>query len=164
MKLNLGCGPDILEGFVNVDIRAAKGIEYWDSVKNVVPGNWENKFDFILINHMLCTMNNEAVRTTLKKVHSMLVDGGKVQVIDVDIRSAFNAYNTGQDFLLPIGEGDIDDKLCLHLSGYGTRLSLFTPKRLSSLLEEAGFSTAVEHLFSEYNHRPHESLIVEATK
>jgi len=166
-KLNLGCGPDVISGWTNVDIvKTDPSVEYWDAVLNVVPENWKNKFDFILINHVLCTMPYNSVRVVLRKVMEMLKDGGRVQIIDVNLRKAIEDWRLNDCENIPITGGTPDWKLCMHLSGYSTRLSLFTPNVLYTLLKEAGFSEGNiwDAGDSEYDLRPLESLVVEATK
>lgn len=164
--MNLGCGPDILEGFVNVDNHVAKGIEYWDMIENVVPGNWENHFDFILVNHVLCTMDYNSVRIALKKIEKMLKDDGRVQIIDVDLRKAIEDWDKNEARNIPIDDGDDvpDWKLCMHLSGYSTRKSLYTPPVMMKFLSQAGFHSMFNLPYSKYDTRPTESLVIEATK
>lgn len=164
-RLNLGCGPDIKQYWTNVDKIHRDDIEYWDAIDNLVPKKWLGYFDFILINHVLCTMKPADVSVVLKKANLMLKLGGKLQVIDVDLLKAIGSYLRRDKDSIPINEGNLDYKLCMHLSGYGTRLSLFTPDHLVwTLLHEGEFSGAKVLDSSEHDLRPKESLIVEATK
>lgn len=164
--MNLGCADDVKDGWVNTD--SVYRPEFHDRVEiwNATAGRFWNyeDFDFVLVNHVLCTMSETDLKLVLKNCYEMLKPGGKVQIIDMDITRAFYAYRNNEPDSLPIEGGNIDYKLCMHISGYGTRKSLFTEQRMQDLLVEAGFSKAVPLMESEYDTRPAESLIVEATK
>lgn len=170
-KMNLGCGFDIKQGWTNIDQdqRVMSRYEYGKDIEgwNVVfppPDFYWNRYDFVLINHVLCTMKPSDVNKVLENARMCLKDGGRLQVIDMDLLKAFDDYESGNSSLFPIADGDIDYKLCMHVSGYGTRLSLYTVKHLHDLLIGAGFKSAKMLLESEYDTRPDESLILEATK
>lgn len=162
-KMNLGCGPDILDGFVNVDMISAPGVQYWDC-RNEVPKKWKGTFDFVLVNHVLCTMNYGDVKLTLQGILEILKPGGRVEIIDVDILKAFHAYQQMRTDLFPVDGKTIDEQLVMHLSGYSTRHSLYTPIYLCQLLIEMGFTSAGNLGMSEYDLRPDESLVVEGVK
>lgn len=165
-RMNLGCGYDIKDGWVNTD--AVYRPEYHDIVDiwNATAGlYWDYAdFDFILINHVLCTMKPDDVMKVLKNCHEMLKPGGAIHIIDMDLLKVFHAYENGDSDSIPIETGDIDSKLCYAISGYGTRLSLYTDRHLQNLLIDAGFRSAVGLDISEHDTRPLESLIVEGTK
>ena len=58
MKLNLGCGKDIKDGYKNYDkYQKLKGIEYID-LEKPLPFN-DNSVDEIVLNHTLEHINNE---------------------------------------------------------------------------------------------------------
>lgn len=164
-QMNLGCGLDIKEGWTNVDRIVGEGIESWNIVQ-AVPEKWLEQFDFILINHVLCTIPYSQIVLVLEKVKSMLKPGGRVQIIDMDVRKAIDDYTNNEGKNLPIQEGTKDWNLCMHLSGYSTRPSLFTPHVLYQFLKSAGFEaeTIWNAKESEYDLRPLESLVVEADK
>jgi hypothetical protein len=82
----------------------------------------------------------------------------------MDILKVFKAYQEGRQEDIPIEFGEIDDRLCEAISGYGTRNSLYTPRRMMRVLESAGFRTIVEVEGSEHDLRPKESLVIEAYK
>lgn len=170
-KLNAGCGPDIIneEGWLNTDkdLRSVKeNFRVWDitTAPNTLEHDLTERFDFILLNHVLCTMNDWLVHISLINLHRCLKPGGKLQVIDMDLLKVFKAYEEGRINDIPIETGSIDARLCLAISGYGTRDTLFTHKRLIEMLEAAGFRKTEILTDSEYDTRPKESLIVEGTK
>lgn len=162
--LNLGCGFDIKPGWVNVDNSLASGVEYWDAIDNVVPEQWVNKFDFILANHLFCAIKPTDMGVVLSKIKMMLNPDGKVQIIDMDVMKVIQSYLDKRFEDIPIETGSPDEKLCYALSGYGTRLSLFTPITMYGWLDMMGFHNIKQLESSEYDMRQKESLIFEATK
>jgi predicted SAM-dependent methyltransferase len=165
--MNFGCGPDIKDGWTNVDIVARPGVFIWNGMsfanisgRRVQPQLWD--YDFILVNHVLCTMKPHDVRDVLRGLFETLKVGGKIQIIDMDLLKVFKAYQEGRADDVPIEEGDIDDRLCFAISGYGTRLSLYTPERMNNVLKDAGFGLIENIESSKYDTRPKESLVFEA--
>ena len=52
-KLNLGCGKDIREGFINSDIRDLPGVDYILDIEKIPYPFNENTFDFVLALNIL---------------------------------------------------------------------------------------------------------------
>ncbi len=166
---NLGSGPEVFDnGYM--------GYEQWRNVDSVYKHpQVENVdlryakplvgegYDLALVNHVLCTMKPQEVAMFLDNTYDILKPGGTIIVIDVDIMKAYNDYFMNEGKNLPIQEQDKDYNLCMHLSGYGTRLSLYTPQRMADVLSIAGF-TKIRPIETPFNTRPLESLAFEATK
>jgi SAM-dependent methyltransferase len=170
-KLNAGCGYELIEteGWLNVDKEMRGPSEHfriWDMTTPPTELEYDltERFDFILVNHVLCTMKPHLVHKVLINLHRCLKPGGKIQVIDMNLLKVFKAYEEERYDDIPIEDGNSDFKLCMAISGYGTRDSLFTPKRLVDELVMAGFREYEVKSESEYDTRPKESLIVEGTK
>ncbi len=171
-KLNAGCGPDLIndEGWLNVDNHfsgVADNFRLWDITTS--PTELEHdlteRFDFILVNHVLCTMNPYQVHQALINLHRCLKPGGRLQVIDMDLLKVIQSFQDGRYDDIPIEEGDPHEKLCYAISGYGTRKSLFTTHSLYLELQRAGFRSVIWNAKdSEYDTRPKESLVIEADK
>src|SRR5690606_28067599 len=156
---------DDKEGWLNTNYFSQPPVDgaiYFDALESTP--DMLNQFDFILVNHMLCTMKEELAIIVLSNAYSWLKEGGVIHVIDMDLLKMFEHYQKGDADLIPIEQGDIDSKLCNAISGYGTRLSLYTRKHLENLLLNVGFRSVVQLDTSKYDTRPNESLIVEATK
>lgn len=164
---NYGCGYDIRDedqGWINFDIRHNGGtMRVWDMTTDPDPAFVEH-FDAGVINHVLCTMNDDLAHRVLINIHRTVKPGGKLTVIDMDLLKVFKAYQDGRFGDIPIKEGTPDDKLCFAISGYGTRDSLYTSARMCKVLKEAGFRIVEQISSSEYDTRPKESLVFEATK
>lgn len=162
-KMNLGCGPDLKEGWINVDIYNNVDIEYWDIIQNVVPQNWKNSYDYILINHTLCLFSYSDVELALAKILKMLKPGGVIEVVDVDLLKAVNSYHNNTPEGLPGFDGSIDERFCKHLIGHG-RKSIYTPNFMVETLAKAGFLNVSIEDSSINDLRPNESLIIKGVK
>ena len=145
-KLNAGSAHSLIleEGWLNVDKEfkeVSEQFRIWDITEapNTLEHDLTERFDFILANHVLCTMNDYSVHQALINLHRTLKPGGVIQVIDMDLLKVFKSYQDGRSDDIPIEEGSIDSKLCFAISGYGTRDSVFTPERMREVLTEAGF-------------------------
>lgn len=166
-RANYGCGYDIKDedqGWINFDKQHNGGtMRVWDMPDDPQEIFIEH-FDGGLLNHVLCTVNDNEAHRVLINIHRTLKPGASLIVIDMDIRKVFSSYMYGDIQAIPIEEGDIDDRLCLAISGYGTRNSLYTPKRMETVLQNAGFRGIKQLPISEFDTRPQESLIFEALK
>lgn len=166
---NFGCGYDIKPDekdidWENIDCKDFQpGMRSWD-ITTTPPEQFVEWFDGGLLNHVLCTMNEYLVHRALINIHRTLKPKATLTVIDMDILKVFKAYQEGRKQDIPIAEGTIDDRLCLAISGYGTRDSLYTPTRMTAVLYGAGFRDVKMVESSEYDTRPKESLVFEATK
>lgn len=161
--MNLGCGPDLKDGWLNVDNVYQEGIDVWDVRAKAVP-QYLDQFDFVLVNHVLCTMNHIDVDKALDNIYEVLKPGGKVQIIDLDLILAFAYYSQGAEDMIPASGISLDHKFVNHISGFGTRKSLYTQPFMIELLAAHGYRNIEILGFSEYDLRPNESLIVEAMR
>ena len=77
-KLNLGCGADYKEGYVNADFHShiKTDIQY---DLNAVPFPFsENEFDYILVSHVLEHLDKPFV--VMKELHRILKTGGTLHI------------------------------------------------------------------------------------
>ncbi len=165
MKMNLGCGPDLKYGWLNVDnyydpIHTKR--EVWD-MRGGPFGQWVGAFDHVLVNHVFCTMTYDEVEIGLQHIKEILKDGGTLEVIDMDPIKAFRALERGDIDALPGFDGSIDNRFCRHLIGFG-RKSLWTPESTIEALQRAGFTKVNNYYKSENDLRPKESLVVKGIK
>lgn len=84
MKLNLGCGEDVREGFYNVDIRPLPGV---DLVANAckLPTIASNSVDFIVAQHLLEYIPRARMVEALYEWRRLLKSGGVLEVRVVDL-------------------------------------------------------------------------------
>ncbi len=79
LKLNLGCGKDIKEGYVNVDFENFKGVDKVFDL-NVFPYPFEdNSCDEILMNNILEHLDNPY--KVLQELWRMCIYGGNIKLI-----------------------------------------------------------------------------------
>jgi predicted SAM-dependent methyltransferase len=77
-KLNLGCGTDYKEGFVNVDFHSHLQIEVMHDL-NVIPYPFaDGEFDYILASHVLEHLDRPFV--IMKELHRILKKDGELHV------------------------------------------------------------------------------------
>lgn len=160
-RMNLGCGPDIKDGWVNVDSKydpENPDRPCWD-MRGGPLAQWVGEFDYVLVNHVFCTMSYDDVDISIKNILELLKPGGRLEVIDMDAYKAYNCWINRDISGLP-GFGDnIDEAFCKHLIGYG-RKSLYVPALMIEKLRSAGFEHVRYIENSEYDIRPKESLVV----
>jgi SAM-dependent methyltransferase len=76
-KLNLGCGTDVRDGWVNLDIAPLPGVDVVHDI-NVLPLPFpDGEFDMILCNDILEHVDLVPV---LKECHRILAPGGKMRI------------------------------------------------------------------------------------
>lgn len=82
--LHLGCGPNVFEGFVNVDKFVQKpGIKSWDIGKIPLP---ENSVDSIYSSHSLEHLNIRDGIKALRNWYKILREGGTLYLAVPDLR------------------------------------------------------------------------------
>jgi SAM-dependent methyltransferase len=79
MKLNLGCGQDILEGFINVDVIKGGGVDkVWDLNKFPYPFK-NDTFEFIKAINVLEHLNNPV--RVIEELHRISKPKGVVEIV-----------------------------------------------------------------------------------
>lgn len=91
MKLHLGCGYKILDGYINVDIRPETGCQIIDDVK--ILSNFENNSaDEIYACHVLEHFGRHEYVSVLQKWYNVLKPGGIIRLSVPDIEVVCNQY------------------------------------------------------------------------
>ena len=87
MKLNLGCGYDRREGWINLDIKEGEGVDVVHDL-NKVPLPFENEeFDYILCNSILEHVN---VIPLMNEIHRILKKNGILKICVPHFTSTLN--------------------------------------------------------------------------
>jgi predicted SAM-dependent methyltransferase len=131
-RLNLCCGSDTRDGWVNVDKEQA------DISSGTVPFK-DGEFEYVLFKHALEHFRLEIARSILKEIHRILANGGQIEVRVPDFKLACIDYlggvNTYPDCALAIeriyGLGTSEEQV--HKWGY-------TKETLRDELTTAGFT------------------------
>ncbi len=77
-KLNLGCGYDTREGWVNLDIAQIEGVDVIHDLNQLPLPFSENEFDYVLCSDILEHMHDYP--RLLGEVHRVLKSGGTVEI------------------------------------------------------------------------------------
>ena len=79
MKINLGCGKDIKEGWINVDAIPLEGIDIVHNLNEFPYPFDDNSADYILMKHTLEHLDD--VVGVMEECHRILKPGGKIEII-----------------------------------------------------------------------------------
>jgi len=153
MKLNLGCGKKILDGYDNIDLNNKDQRVIKCDIRTL-PQYLDDSVDEILLNNVLEHLANKDLRSSLKEWNRILKVRGILIIIVPNVIGAVKAYlnnklnTTGFSrhyknwspeevlFQMIYGRADIlgdnDPIECQHMTG-------FCYNRLKRFLEECGF-------------------------
>lgn len=148
VRLNLGCGDKILDGFINVDVAPSRGGRHPDvqcDVRTLDQFGIEYA-DEIMAIHLIEHIDRWEVAGVLKRWREVLKTGGKLILETPNLISACKALladpvnaarpgKSGQMTMWPLyGDPSWRDPLMMHKW-------LYTPHSLAELLLEAGFTS-----------------------
>lgn len=136
-KLNLGCGANHMEGYINIDIRIPK-TKQPDFVCDITRLPYKQEtIDEIVSYHSFehLTLNN--AYHGLRLWHKILVKGGKLIIECPDIKELCRRVSEGEyqfiNNIYGLGRNEYD----FHRYGW-------TGETLSQILNEVGFKTMIE--------------------
>ena len=96
MKLHLGCGYKILDGYINVDVRTETNCDVIDDVSKL--HNFKNNTVYeIYACHVLEHFNRFEYQDVLKKWFDVLKPGGVLKISVPDLNKVIHQYNKGMD-------------------------------------------------------------------
>lgn len=93
MKLHLGCGNKILDGFINIDIRQTDGVDIVSNVSNLEMFE-KNSIETIYACHVLEHIGRKDYHTVLKNWYELLIPGGILRISVPDMEKVFYHYGT----------------------------------------------------------------------
>lgn len=178
MRLNIGCGTQVVEGWVNIDadhtLTQLDGIEHGDPLEGL-PYD-DDSIEGAVAHHVLQMVDWLDLVPWLREVRRVLAPGAWLRITVPDFLRAVTAARRGDVDWFPIEdahERSIDGKLCLYVSQAGATRSVFTSSWLSTLCLRAGFTPVVvaAHLDAVHegpewlralDSRGEESIVVEA--
>jgi predicted SAM-dependent methyltransferase len=149
-KLNIGCGGNILRGWLNVDFEPSPGAVYLDA-----RNDWPlaaGAFDAALSEHMIEHISKADGAEMLAKIFRVLKPGGVVRVVTPDLAFIAELITSdsedGRRYLATIGslQGSAltkCDAVNLLFRGYG-HVYLYSASELSDAARRAGFVDIVE--------------------
>jgi len=144
IRLNLGCGEEKLENFINIDIRLEVEPDIvWDLEKDGIPFD-DNTVDEVRLKDFLEHISWRRVRWFLCEVHRVLKLGGKVFIQCPNFEAIIRRWmEQTEDWKKWPLKSDWE-KLSFWIMGgqdyeYNVHKTIFTQSELYKLLEETGF-------------------------
>jgi predicted SAM-dependent methyltransferase len=168
--INIGCGPNFLAGWINVDIARSQGVDIvWD-LRQGLPFASESCLA-IFGEHVIEHMTKTDAKPLLRECYRVLQPEGILRLSTPDAGRFLRSYAGDGEFLrdarFPERADTLMDRVNQHLWAYDA-------DSLLQLLRTAGFSSALEQQFGVSVHarlrgidseeRAFESLYVEAIK
>jgi len=159
MRLNVGCGLQVLDGWVNVDLGSwdydpegpdadlgprlvlPPGVEYGDASDL---SEWHGRCDIVLLNHVLHLFNHTEADQVLDQCAACLVPGGRLAIVEADPLRVIDTWLTSGevDPILTLVADDIEPtvqgKLLRWVTWHGTRRSLWSVESLAERMERRG--------------------------
>lgn len=92
-KLHVGCGPNIIHGWLNSDYRpSSDGVLHLDVTKPFPIA--ESVIDYIYSEHMIEHLTYEQALHMLRECRRVLKNGGRIRISTPDMAFLFNLYKT----------------------------------------------------------------------
>jgi predicted SAM-dependent methyltransferase len=177
LNLNLGCGPQTLPGWINVDIARGPEIDIvWDLTRSLpFP---DDCCSVIYCEHLIEHLSRTNAAGFLSECFRVLQPGGVVRVSTPNTERFLRSYAGNGEFLRDPGFAEpIEtplDRINMMMRENGQHLWVYDRESLSLALRRAGFSTVVEQKYGESVHerlrqldtpaRAFESLYIEGIK
>ena len=175
-RLNVGCGPCVVPGWMHADRFDVKGIDFSYDIRAGLPVE-SNHFEYIVGMHMLQDVPYPDLLPVLCELRRVLKPGGLLRLGLPDLDRAIAAYlrRDHRYFYIPDEEAaSVGSKLVTQLVWYGSVRTPFTYEFIEEWLRKAGFRDVTRCAFKQthsaytdivqLDNRERESLFVEAQK
>ncbi len=96
MKLNLGCGADIRDGYINVDVIKSRGVDVVCDISQKLPFE-DNSCEEIIAQDILEHLTKEQLESTLAEISRVLLIGGRLKVRIPNINAIFDKFADDPD-------------------------------------------------------------------
>ena len=161
IKLHLGCGRNLLGGWINTDFNTAKfqGSDFLD-VTEKFPYD-DNSVDYIFSEHMIEHINYQDGKFMIEESFRVLKSGGKIRISTPDLKFLINLYTEDKtDLQKKYIDYSVNHKSYNVSIGTDTFIInnfvrdwghtfIYDEKTLKSLFESVGFSDVKSYLISE---------------
>lgn len=143
LKLNLGCGFDKRDGYLNIDIRTDVGADVVMNLDNIPYPFADNSAEEVIAKDILEHFSFRDIERMIRELHRILKSGGKLVIQTPDLEQIMGS----------IGRGEISGFWNISYWLYGGQdyrenchKLIFTKDELKLLLEKIGFR--VDNLYS----------------
>ena len=161
IKLHLGCGRNILDGWINTDYNTAKfgGSEYLDVTKKFPYNN--NSVDYIFSEHMIEHITYHEGKFMLEESFRVLKSDGKIRISTPDLKFLINLYTDNKtdlqkkyiDYTVNHSAYDVSIGIDTFIINNFVRdwghIFIYDKKILKTLLESIGFTDVKSYLITE---------------
>jgi len=175
-RLNCGCGPSAVSGWLNTDVIDAPGIDLRCDLRTGLPLR-AGTMEYAVAMHVLQDLAWPDIPPTLAELHRVLQPGGVLRLGLPDLERALEAYRRGDRDYFYVPDDDVKSiggKLVTQIIWYGSVRTPFVFDFIEELLLRAGFANTTRceygHTASRYadivqlDNRQRETLFVEADK
>ena len=151
-RLHLGCGPNIIEGWANIDLYGPKNVICWDLTRPLPVSSETIKF--IYSEHFVEHISLEQARGLLGECYRVLQPGGVLRVSTPSLRKLIDLYLSGK--LLECIDVGWNPSTPCRLMNEGMRLwghlFVYDCDELKHLLEAIGFCNLTRVIWHESNY------------
>ena len=175
-RLNVGCGPHHMPGWLNADLNVGPGIDLVGDIRTGLSLD-TGSIQYVVAMHMLQDLPYPDIPVALRELQRVLMPRGVLRLGLPDLDKAIQAYRTGDHGYFHVPDGDaraIGTKLITQIIWYGSVRTPFTFDCIAELLVREGFRHVRRCAFGQtasiypdivqLDNRPRESLFVEAMK
>lgn len=140
LKINLGCGPSVVGGWINLDRSPQPGAHFWDASRGI-PSE-ANTISLIYSEHFIEHLSLQDGFNLMRECVRVLCPGGIMRISTPDVHVLMQAYEgNALDYWLDLGwrPGTPCDLVNEGMRLWGHQY-VFDRARLSELLLQAGFA------------------------
>jgi SAM-dependent methyltransferase len=102
MKLHLGCGNKILDGFINIDVRPLEGVDIISDISKLDVIEDET-IDLIYCSHVLEHFGRNVYKKVLQNWYKKLKPGGVLRIAIPNFEVIVEHYNKNKDINILLG-------------------------------------------------------------
>jgi SAM-dependent methyltransferase len=174
--MNIGCGPCIVPGWINIDQRPVEGLDVCCDIRKGLAVEPEQVDDVVAI-HMLQDLSYPDLLPVLSELRRVLKPNGILRLGLPDLDKSIEAYRRRDPAYFHVPDRDAESlggKLITQLVWYGSVRTPFTYDFIDEWLRRAGFRDVTRCAFKQthsvhadivaLDNRERESLFVEAER
>lgn len=135
--MNFGCGPDVREGWFNVDRDRHEGMQYQADILDGFPCIPDDHFDYIVANHSINGIRFDDLSRAFATLRRVLKPTGRIRILVPD--AWFGMLGTNSVPISEELEPTQDGRWLRYLFWHGDSRCAFTWKSLIADLDRYGF-------------------------